>query len=89
MTADARESFRLVFDSLVPEAEKWIRSAARKNPAKGAELLLRLAEYFVPKVSRHELTGRDGKDLLENLTDEQLEERLRALMAKATEEGRG
>lgn len=60
ITADARETFRLVFENLAPEAEGWIRAAAKKNPAKGAELLLRLAEHFAPKIARHEVTGLDG-----------------------------
>ncbi len=61
VTADARETFRLVFEKLAPEAEGWIRAAAKKSPAKGAELLMRLAEHFVPKIARNEITGPDGE----------------------------
>src|SRR5713101_6448799 len=63
ITADARETFRLVFEKLAPEAEGWIRAAAKKNPAKGAELLLRLSELFVPRLSRGELSGPDGEGI--------------------------
>jgi hypothetical protein len=31
-----------------------------RNPGKAADLLLRMAEHFVPKVSRVEHTGEDG-----------------------------
>lgn len=31
-----------------------------KNPGKASDLLLRMAEHFVPKVARHEVTGPDG-----------------------------
>lgn len=64
ITADARETFRQVFESLAPECEEWIRRAAEKNPAKGAELLLRLAEHFVPKLTRTEVTGADSAPLV-------------------------
>ncbi len=61
VTADARETFRLVFEKLAPEAEGWIRAAAKRSPAKGAELLMRLAEHFVPRLSRSELSGPGGE----------------------------
>jgi hypothetical protein len=63
VTTDARETFRLVFEKLAPEAEKWIRAAAKRNSAKGAELLLRLGEHFVPKLARHELVGPEKEPL--------------------------
>jgi hypothetical protein len=31
-----------------------------RNPGKAADLLLRMAEHFVPKLSRNEHTGPDG-----------------------------
>lgn len=31
-----------------------------KSPGKAADLLLRMAEHFVPKLQRHEHTGEDG-----------------------------
>jgi hypothetical protein len=61
MTRDARETFRLVFEALAPELEDWIRTAASRSPAKAAELLLRLAEHFVPRLARNEVTtNSDG-----------------------------
>jgi hypothetical protein len=63
VTADARETFRLIFERLTPELEAWVRAAARRNPARGAELLLRLAEHFVPRVARHEVST-DGPSSL-------------------------
>ena len=35
-----------------------------KNPGKAAELLLRMAEHFVPKLSRTEITGGGGQALV-------------------------
>jgi hypothetical protein len=34
-----------------------------KNPGKAADLLIRMAEHFVPKLNRTELTGKDGAPL--------------------------
>jgi hypothetical protein len=34
-----------------------------RNPAKAAELMVRIAEYFVPKLAATQLTGGDGEKL--------------------------
>ena len=57
VTAEARATFQAVFEKLAPEVEGWIRAVAERDPARGAELVLRLAEYFVPKLARTELVG--------------------------------
>lgn len=39
------------------------RIVKAKDPARAAELLLRLAEYCAPKFGRHEIAGADGGPL--------------------------
>lgn len=34
-----------------------------KNPGKAADLLLRMAEHFIPKLTRTEVSGADGEPL--------------------------
>jgi len=34
-----------------------------RNPSKAAELMVRIAEYFVPKLAATQLTGQDGEKL--------------------------
>lgn len=40
----------------------------QKNPAKAAELMVRIAEYFVPKLANTQLTGADGEKLAVNIS---------------------
>lgn len=61
LTRDARETFRLLFEALVPEAEGWIRATAKRNPAKAAELLLKVSEMFVPRPVRQEPSASTGE----------------------------
>lgn len=35
----------------------------KRDPARAAELLLRMAEHFVPKLNKTELTGPDGSGI--------------------------
>lgn len=59
-TAESRAVFAAMFGRLAPEAEGWVRAAAEKDPARGAELTLRMAEFHIPKLSRAEVTGEGG-----------------------------
>lgn len=44
--------FKVAFTGLVPDLQAWIRAAAKKDPGKGADLTLRLAEFYVPRLQR-------------------------------------
>ena len=63
-TAEARAAFGMVFEKLAPEVEGWILAVAETDPARAAELVLRLAEYFVPKLARTEVAGAEGAEPL-------------------------
>jgi len=63
-TAEARAAFGMVFEKLAPEVEGWIREVAETDPARAAELVLRLAEYFVPKLARTEVVGAEDAEPL-------------------------
>ena len=63
-TAEVREVFKRILDDLAPEAEQWIRQTAEEDPKGAADLLLKLAEFHVPKLARTEVTGKDGEALV-------------------------
>lgn len=64
VTAESRAAFGMVFEKLAPEVEGWIREVAAENPARAAELVLRLAEYFVPKLARIEVAEPEADEPL-------------------------
>jgi hypothetical protein len=43
-----------------PETSKPRMMKIGKDPGKAADLLLRMAEHFIPKLQRHEQTGEGG-----------------------------
>jgi hypothetical protein len=61
VTADARTFFAAFAERNLPKLDGLIDRAARKSPAKAADLILRAAEYHVPKLARMEHTGKDGE----------------------------
>jgi hypothetical protein len=40
----------------------------KRDPARAAELLIKMAEHFVPKLAHTEITGPDGERLIVNVT---------------------
>lgn len=66
-TAEAREAFKKLLDKNTPQMQKWLDQVAMEDPAKAMDLVLKLAEYVLPKLQRQELTGKDGDDLFKNI----------------------
>lgn len=65
----AKSEFSAIFDKLIgvtgesvgiSQFEEWVVKAAARDPGKAADLTLRLAEFFLPKLGRTEHTGEDG-----------------------------
>ena len=80
VTREVREVFKLMFEGLAPDVEKWIRTTAETDPSRAASLTLDLAEYHLPKLQRIEKTITDASD------EELLEEVRRRATAKAVAE---
>ena len=66
-TAEAREAFRILMEKNTPKMQKWLDEVALDDPARAMELVLKLAEYVLPKLQRQELVGADGEDLFKNI----------------------
>src|SRR5215831_14681965 len=52
VTVEVRESFKKMFDGLVEDVEQWIRLGAEKDPLEAASLVIRMAEFHIPKLQR-------------------------------------
>lgn len=67
VTKVIEEQFGNVLENKLPDLERWIMQTAQENPAKAADLLMRLSERFLPLIARTEITGKDGEDLFKDL----------------------
>ena len=64
-TRDIKEAYRLLIESNLDNLTAWVEKIAEKDPEKAIRILSDLSEYVVPKLARQELTGKDGKDLIQ------------------------
>jgi hypothetical protein len=65
-TKEIREAYQAFVESNIPEFQTWLQNI--DDPAKRFDIVVKLSEYFIPKLNRTELTGEDGKDLFSNVT---------------------
>jgi hypothetical protein len=62
-TLKAREAIAKLVDGNTHRLEGWLDEIAadeKQGPAVAFKLLMDVMEYHVPKLARHELTGKDG-----------------------------
>jgi len=65
-TKEIREAYQAFVESNIPEFQTWLQNI--DDPAKRFDIVVKLSEYFIPKLNRSELTGADGEDLFKNIT---------------------
>jgi hypothetical protein len=62
-TLQAREAIAKLVDGNTHRLEGWLDQIAadeKQGPAVAFKLMLDVMEYHVPKLARHEMTGKDG-----------------------------
>jgi hypothetical protein len=92
-TLDVRNALRLIAERHVGNLNGWVQRISKKDPARAADLVLRMFEYFIPKVSRLEVSGRDGQPIetrdVTSLGDAELERIALGGGARAADEAEG
>ena len=60
VTADVREAIGTLLQENVTNMGRWLTSVAADDPGKALDLVVKLAEYHIPKLARSEVTGPEG-----------------------------
>lgn len=61
VTRDVRAALATFAEGNVEKLQDWLDAVAKKDPAKAADLFIRVLEYHMPKLARTELHGKDGQ----------------------------
>jgi len=59
-TRDVRAAIALFAETNADRLQAWLDDIAKENPAKAAELYVRVLEYHIPKLARTEIEGEIG-----------------------------
>lgn len=63
VTVDVRAAFAGLLESNASKLSGWLARVAKDDPGRALDIVTRLAEYHIPKLSRAEVTGENGKPL--------------------------
>jgi len=66
-TRNAREAIAAFVESNAHRLEAWLDKIAEDSPLAAFNAFMSVCEYVVPKMSRQEMTGRDGDRLQINV----------------------
>lgn len=61
-TAEARAAFTAILQGKSKKISGWIDQVAKDDPAKACDLMLRIAEFYIPKPQRVEVLNAPGDD---------------------------
>lgn len=67
-TADVRAAIAAFAEANVGKLQEWLDRIAEDEPARAADLFVRVLEYHIPKLGRTELANPDGSPLNFTLT---------------------
>jgi hypothetical protein len=66
-TREIRNAYQKLTEDNLDNMNIWLAQVASESPEKAMDLMLKLSEYIIPKMSRQEITGTDGEDLFKNV----------------------
>lgn len=66
-TKRMKEAFAFLIEGNLDRLTEWLDQIAEQDPAKAMDIVIRLSERFVPKLSQQALTDADGENLFKNV----------------------
>ena len=67
-TQEIRDAFQLLIENNQDKMQLWLTETAMEEPARALEIILKMSEYIVPKLSRSEVKAEiTDKSIVINL----------------------
>lgn len=59
-TAEVRAAIAKLMEETAPKMQDWLERVAAEDPARALDIVVKLAEYHIPKLGRIEMMGEGG-----------------------------
>lgn len=66
-TKEIKEAFGKLLEDNLDNFNLWLIQVAADDPAKALDLVVKISERFVPKLSQQQITDGEGGDLFKNI----------------------
>jgi hypothetical protein len=60
LTTEVKQGFLAAFEKLEPQFERWVEEVAIEDPGQAAKILVSMADFIFPRISRAVVTGDGG-----------------------------
>ena len=67
-TKRMKEAFASLIEGNLDNLNRWLQHTAQDDPKAALDIILKMSERFVPKLSQTQLTDGEGGDLFKNVT---------------------
>lgn len=81
-TKEIRDGFQLLVENKLDKMEAWLDRVAEKDPARALELISKLTDFVIPKLSRNEIKDMTYVEDFLEMTPEERQNRIEELQAK-------
>ena len=79
-TSEIKEAYQLLVENNLENMTSWLEKIGKDNPEKAFDLIIKMSDFIVPKLSRQEVKMEKP-----TLTPEERKQRIQLLLAKAKE----
>lgn len=62
-----KEAFAHLLEDNLDNMSRWLAQVSHDDPKSALDIMMRMSERFVPKLSQQALTNEDGSDLFKNV----------------------
>ena len=66
-TKQIKEAFGLLLENNLDNLSQWLEQVAAEDPKAALDIMMKMSERFVPKLSQQALTDGEGGDLFKNV----------------------
>lgn len=77
-TKEIKEAFEMIVDNNLSNIDEWIKNIADDNPEKAINIILKFAEYVLPKLNKTEYIETKDDEYV-NITDDELKKEMKEM----------
>ncbi len=77
-TKEIKEAFEMIVDNNLSNIDEWIKNIADDNPEKAINIILKFAEYVLPKLNKTEYIETKDDEYV-NMTNDELEKEMKEM----------
>ena len=67
-TKQTKEAFGLLLEGNLENLSLWLEQVAMDDPKAAMDIVIKLSERFVPRLSQQQITDGEGGDLFKNIS---------------------